>query len=143
MTLSHNQNSCPFDLLNLPMAFDIDENVLEQHFETAMSAVHPDRHSGLLSKQQAAYHAANINKAYQSLRCVRTRARLVLQSWPQAWPPVLDATIHELLDNEGLEQKKDLLLAQACHDFNLACQKKDVGAAHHAYWRIQCFGLPN
>ena len=58
----------PFELLNLPMTFDVNAKALHKAFIQQSAANHPDRFVDPLDQADAADRSASINKAYLILK---------------------------------------------------------------------------
>jgi molecular chaperone HscB len=70
-----------FELFNLPTAFHIDLNLLENNFRKIQSASHPDRFVACTSaeKLQSMQTATLANEAYLTLKNPANRAKYLLQ----------------------------------------------------------------
>lgn len=70
-----------FELLNLPVSFDVDLGLLDQHYRTVQSEVHPDRFVASSSADQlrSMQLATLANDAYRTLKDPTARARYLLQ----------------------------------------------------------------
>lgn len=70
-----------YRIFGLPVAFDIDPQLLADRYRELQRAVHPDRFAsaGDLERREAVVQAANINEAYQVLKSPLRRARYLLQ----------------------------------------------------------------
>lgn len=69
----------PFELLGLPVSYDIDEKALRASMLSQASKHHPDRFSDPLDQVDAASRLAVINQAYDRLRHPLSRAQAVLE----------------------------------------------------------------
>lgn len=69
-----------FQLLDLPVQFSIDLNLLDQHYRKIQSEVHPDRFAAGSSAErlQSMQLATQANEAYQTLKNPTARARYLL-----------------------------------------------------------------
>ena len=68
----------PYETLNLPRRFDLDEAQLHARFIEASSACHPDRHTDPVAQAEAAEQAAIVNQAYATLANPESRADALL-----------------------------------------------------------------
>ncbi len=70
-----------FQLFDLPVQFNIDLNLLDQHYRKIQSEVHPDRFAAGSSSErlQSMQLATQANEAYQTLKNPTARARYLLQ----------------------------------------------------------------
>ncbi|HEY9036128.1 MAG TPA: Fe-S protein assembly co-chaperone HscB [Pseudomonadales bacterium] len=69
-----------FQLLDLPVAYDIDAALLAERYRERQQAVHPDRHagSGPGERLRAVQFSSDLNAAYQCLRYPLSRAIYLL-----------------------------------------------------------------
>lgn len=67
-----------FDILGLPVAFEIDPVLLQKRMIQLAAANHPDRYTDPLDQADAAQRAAVINEAHRTLRDPLQRAQLLL-----------------------------------------------------------------
>ena len=70
-----------FELLGLATQFEIDLTLLDQHYRTLQSEVHPDRFvtASANERMQSMQVATQTNEAYQTLKNTTARARYLLQ----------------------------------------------------------------
>jgi molecular chaperone HscB len=70
-----------FELLGLPTQFEVDLTLLDQHYRTLQSEVHPDRFvtASANERMQSMLVATQANEAYQTLKNTTARARYLLQ----------------------------------------------------------------
>lgn len=68
-----------FELLKIPMRFDVDAKALHRAFVAQSAANHPDRFIDLLDQADAADRSAAINKAYMVLKDPFQRAGLMIE----------------------------------------------------------------
>lgn len=68
----------PFDLLKIPMRFDVDTKALHRSFVQQSAANHPDRYVDPLDQADAADRSAAINKAYLVLKDPYQRASAMI-----------------------------------------------------------------
>ncbi len=68
----------PFNMLDLPPRYDLDEADLHTRFIQASSATHPDRYTDPVEQAQAAERAAEVNQAYAVLSDPERRADALL-----------------------------------------------------------------
>lgn len=73
-----------FELFQLPVAFDIDGNALEQQLRQLQSRHHPDSQTDGEDKKHAGKMSAIINHAYQILKYPDSRASYLLELARQA-----------------------------------------------------------
>lgn len=71
-----------FQLFDLPPTFSLDEQLLEQRYQTLIAHCHPDRFTSASALEQrvAAKRAADINDAYQTLIHPVSRGRHLLEA---------------------------------------------------------------
>lgn len=69
----------PFDILGLPVAYDVDPVLLQKRMIQLAAANHPDRYTDPLDQADAAQRAAAINEAHRVLRDPLLRAQLLLE----------------------------------------------------------------
>lgn len=113
-----------FDLLGLPIQYDLDLQMLESRYRILSQQLHPDRQGSLLAEQRTKMllQAAELNQAYKTLRDEDKRAELLLRLQGIAWseesvkmPPsflmqMLD--LQDELQDAKHEKNKPALLAQ-------------------------------
>ena len=70
-----------FELLGLPTQFEVDLTLLDQHYRTLQSEVHPDRFvtASAHDRMQSMQVATQANEAYKTLKNTTARARYLLQ----------------------------------------------------------------
>ncbi len=70
-----------FELLALPAQFEVDLTLLDQHYRSLQSEVHPDRFvtASANERMQSMQVATQANEAYQTLKNTTARARYLLQ----------------------------------------------------------------
>lgn len=68
----------PFEVLGVPVRFDLDEGELHRRFIAASAEHHPDRYTDALEQADAAARSAEINAAYRALKDPEARANAVL-----------------------------------------------------------------
>lgn len=70
-----------FELFGLPVAFEVDAELLAQRYRELQRSVHPDRYASASDRERrlSVQRAAQINEAYQCLRKPLARARYLLQ----------------------------------------------------------------
>ena len=68
----------PFELLNLPVSFDVDQKLLHKRMIELAAANHPDRFDDPLDQADAAEQSAAINQAYRQLKSPQSQAQLLL-----------------------------------------------------------------
>lgn len=70
----------PFDLLGLPLVFDVNEDLLNQAYFARQALVHPDRliHKTELERKAGIAQAASLNQAYETLKNPALRAKALL-----------------------------------------------------------------
>lgn len=101
MNLELSQNH--FELFELPVTFEIDQQQLADRYRQLQRSVHPDRFANAPDRQRrlSVQRAAQINEAFQTLKSELKRARYLLQ---------LQGV--ELNDEQGTIQDADFLLEQ-------------------------------
>ena len=117
-----------FELFQLPVAFTIDNNKLEQQLRQLQSQHHPDNQSDNESKKHAEKMSAVINQAYQTLKYPDSRASHLLELDGQA-DKAMDFRIElDEADNVGLTALKPRLqtwLDELSAQFNQAYQQQN------------------
>lgn len=70
-----------FELFELPVTFDVDQEALSLRYRELQRAVHPDRFANASDQEKrlSVQQAALINEAYQTLKTPLARARYLLQ----------------------------------------------------------------
>lgn len=70
-----------FEILGMPVQFDLDLSLLDQHYRTLQAEVHPDRFAAASAGErlQSMQWATLVNEAYQALKQPAARARYLLQ----------------------------------------------------------------
>ncbi len=70
-----------FELLELPTQFEVDSNLLDQHYRQLQNEVHPDRFvtAAANERMHSMQVATQANEAYQTLKNTTARARYLLQ----------------------------------------------------------------
>lgn len=70
-----------FELLGLPLAFQLDTALLDRNYRELQAQVHPDRfaHAGDGERRLSMQWSTYVNEAYQTLKHPLSRARYVLQ----------------------------------------------------------------
>ncbi len=119
-----------FELLGLPTQFEVDLTLLDQHYRTLQSEVHPDRFvtASANDRMQSMQVATQANEAYQTLKNTTARARYLLQ---------LNGI--ETLEESNTAMPTDFLMLQmewreAIDDANSA---KDISALDHLLSEIR------
>lgn len=96
-----------FTLLDLPVSFDLDLQLLEANYYKALQRYHPDKHicSSQEDKMKSIQLSYEVNQAYQTLRLDETRAVYLL-------------SLHNILVNEeqGALQPSKEVLQEAMED---------------------------
>lgn len=69
-----------FNLLDLPVAFDVDLQLLTEHYRLLQKAVHPDKFANSSDQERlvAVQKASLVNEAYEVLKSPISRARYLL-----------------------------------------------------------------
>lgn len=74
-----------FDLLGLPVSFDVDTDALEKNYRSLQQIVHPDKYAGASERERriAMQQASHVNEALQVLKNPLRRGQylLSLQGW--------------------------------------------------------------
>lgn len=70
-----------FELLSLPVSFEIDMTMLTEHYREMQRLMHPDKFTNNTERERriAMQHAAQINEAFQTLKNPLERARYLLE----------------------------------------------------------------
>ena len=69
----------PFQILELPRQYDLNESLLQQQFVALSAANHPDRFSDPVQQAEASEKSAAINEAYALLKDPVLRAQVLLK----------------------------------------------------------------
>lgn len=95
-----------FELFELPVDFNIDENRLTDRYRQMQQAVHPDRFVNSTDQERrlSVQHAAKINEAYETLRDSMLRARYLLSLHGITWDDERDT----VMDSAFLMQQMEL-----------------------------------
>ena len=95
-----------FELFGLPVAFEIDLDVLTQRYRELQRAVHPDKfaNAGDRERRLSVQQAAHINEAYRTLRDILPRARYLLEVHQVA----INDQSNTVMDPEFLMQQMEL-----------------------------------
>ncbi|MAX24608.1 MAG: Fe-S protein assembly co-chaperone HscB [Phycisphaeraceae bacterium] len=105
----------PFELLNVPMKFDVDAKALHRAFVAQSAANHPDRFVDPLDQADAADRSAAINKAYLTLKNPFDRASAMIALLADT--PITDSKqLPPNLLMEMMEIREELEDAQASHN---------------------------
>ncbi len=118
----------PFTRLNLPLSFEVDRTVLDQHYFALQRHLHPDRfrnrtaHERVLSQSQA----ASLNEAYNILKDPLKRAESLLALKGQPLPEDGKTLNDPVLLMEQLERRE--ALAEADDPTELARLTADAEA---------------
>ncbi|USO02468.1 MAG: DnaJ domain-containing protein [Alphaproteobacteria bacterium] len=70
----------PFELLRLPLEFDIPDELLQRNYHKLMKTVHPDLYHTQTEKDFMTAKAMLINQAFQKLRDPIQRASILLET---------------------------------------------------------------
>jgi molecular chaperone HscB len=108
-------NVNPFELLGLPVAFDLDPALLHQRMIQLVGANHPDRFEDPLDQADAAERAAAVNEAYRLLKHPMSRASVLLELYGRGMKLDEKKLPPELL-MEMMEAREELEQAQAEND---------------------------
>jgi molecular chaperone HscB len=70
-----------FELFDIPVSFDVDQETISLRYRDLQRAVHPDRFASASDQQKrlSVQQAALINEAYQTLKTPLPRARYLLE----------------------------------------------------------------
>lgn len=107
-----------FTLFNLPVAFDIDESVLDQTYHTLATQFHPDKFAAasVFEQKQAVMMASTVNEAYRVLKNPIDRSAYLLKELGiDADAPEHTAFAPEFLMQQ-MEWRETLAEARAEHD---------------------------
>jgi molecular chaperone HscB len=108
-----------FHLLGLEPSYTLDLHDLEQRYLRLQGAVHPDRfiHKTDMEKSMALKQSADLNQAYQTLKCPLKRAAALLLAKNVAIPGQNGQTIHNpTLLMEVMEWQDTLMEAQSAQE---------------------------
>ncbi len=156
MTVAQNH----FELFELPVAFRIDESLLESRYLGLQALLHPDRHINAGEREQRlmAVKSAAVNEAYRVLSDACSRAAYLLQTAGLALDSEKDTTadgeflLRQMELEEAIEAAADkgsvadaakLLddISQRLTDmrdcFELAWQARDLEAAREAMLKMK------
>ncbi len=104
-----------FELFELPVDFNIDQQQLTARYRQMQQAVHPDRFVNATDQERrlSVQHAARINEAYETLRDTMQRARYLLSlnqiQLDEQTSSVMDAEflMHQMELREALSEVRD------------------------------------
>lgn len=108
-----------FHLLGLEPSYNLDLHDLEERYLRLQGAIHPDRfiHKTDMEKSMALKQSADLNQAYQALKCPLKRAAALLQAKDVAIPGQHGQTIHNpALLMEVMEWQDTLMEAQSTQE---------------------------
>ncbi len=118
----------PFELLGLPVSFDLDQAVLEARHRELSRALHPDRYVGrpASERRQALGRAIEVNEAFRLLkdpvrRAERLLARLGVATGEQAERDVAPELLMEIM--ELRESLAELRRAGDAEGIEKLCQR--------------------
>ncbi len=95
-----------FELLQMPVAYSIDRQVLDARYRELQKAVHPDRFAaqGEQGQRLAVQYAAFVNQAYDTLKSALSRAIYLLELERVA----VNSDRHTVVDSAFLMQQMEL-----------------------------------
>jgi molecular chaperone HscB len=116
-----------FQYLEMPYAFNIDLNYLQQHYFKLQHFVHPDRYSRASTREKsyAEQHASFLNKAYEQLKDPIYRAEILLKQHNLS----LNTTAQEVLMTITTWQEK-IAEAKTAEEFNRLLDALDKDCQH-------------
>jgi DnaJ-domain-containing protein 1 len=133
-----------FELLDLPMSFNVNVQGLEENYEHAQKQIHPDKWAAfpVLIRQSSQGLAARLTQAYQTLKDPVRRGEhlLILKGY---WPlPSFPDLMEEMLMTQeriGSHNQKDKLMVeseytQAYTALEKAFEKDVCEEIQRAYW---------
>jgi molecular chaperone HscB len=146
-----------FQLFELPVDFDIELAVLEQHYFVLQNKFHPDRYinSGPEVKNEAMRHSILLNEGYNTLKDDFKRAEHLLSLCginidegeklvaPDILMEVMD--LQEQLIDVNLEQRNILIkdvvgkIKVLYNDFSHLYKRVDLEAAHQVLLKIKYY----
>jgi len=107
----------PFDILGLPLRFDLDPQDIERRYRDLQRAVHPDRHTNAApsTRRAALSGAVSVSEAYRTLRDDVSRAEALLSALGHPANPETAKPEPELL-MEMMELRESLQEARVAGD---------------------------
>ncbi len=99
-----------FELFDLPVSFDIDQQQLAQRYREMQKAVHPDRFAGASDHERriSVEKAARINDAFQVLKSPQRRARYMLELLGVSFDDEKDTAVDPAFLMEQIELREAL-----------------------------------
>jgi len=135
-----------FELLDLPVSFDVDRADLEERYEQAQKRFHPDKWGAPTSliKRSSQGLAARLTQAYQTLKDPVQRGEhlLILKGyWPlPSFPDLMEQILTEQEIVECQKQKNpqdwENAYIQACEDLKQAFDSDVKDEVQRAYWWV-------
>jgi len=137
LSLEYTLNQNPFELLNIPIAFDIPQNTLLHNYQKLMKTTHPDQYLTKPEKEHAITKSIAINQAFEKLKNPIQRAEILLELLhinamdAQTQPDFLEEMMRLQEMNDTDTAKKAFDDAQAT--FAKAFLEKDIPALKKNY----------
>ncbi len=99
-----------FELFSLPVAFDLDQDILAQRYRDLQRTVHPDNyvHASERERRLAMQRTSQINEAFQTLKNPLTRGQYLLQLHGIQWDQVGDTAMDSDFLLEQMELREEL-----------------------------------
>ena len=113
-----------FSLFSLPQGFEVDRQLLDEHYRILQRTVHPDRYAsaGDQERRIAIQQAAEINEGYRVLKDPLARGRYLLELQGHAFD-----------DEQATHQDPEFLMEQ----MELRESLEEVRAESDAFGRVQ------
>lgn len=107
-----------FQLFDLPAAFDVDTDLLAEHYRELQRVVHPDRYANAPEQERrlAVQGSGHINQAFETLKAPLSRARYMLALNGVDPDARSETTTDPLFLMEQMELREALAQARAKED---------------------------
>jgi hypothetical protein len=119
-----------FLLLGLNPSFDLSHPELDQRFQEAQTQCHPDMQISWLAKQGSQRLSAQLNQAYQTLKCPKMRAECLMKTLGM-WPPVASPAFLE-----SLLEEPSWPLEETLEECSRAFKTQKEASIAMAYWKL-------
>jgi len=99
-----------FELFGLPIAYDVDQSKLAEHYRELQRAVHPDKFASASDQDRrlSVQRAALINEAFQTLKSPIRRARYMLEMRGMEFDDQRETAIEPAFLMEQMELRESL-----------------------------------
>ncbi len=99
-----------FELFELPVSFEIDQQHLAERYRELQRMLHPDRYANATDRERrlSVQHAAQVNEAYRTLKNPLNRARYILELRGVGFSDEHDMTLDSTFLMEQMELRESL-----------------------------------